>query len=591
QTSVYRSTKMLVKIWHRLSVNLTKGIYYKDLLMWLSQPDLKLLFKEELLAKINSTISYKRWIYIRDKEWLQLISEFPETQFFFELFTSHNFDFKQALNRLDSWLNSLSESKEFDDLSVEAIFRMQNTVIKMQEHADQNSFLNAVENIDLLFQHYTASEEVTFQGEPLQGIQILSPQETRGVNFRNCIIVGANDDVFPGSGRINSLIPFDLRIPFKLPLPQDKEGAVAYTFYRLIQRAEKTRLIYYTLSSDYKSTEPSRYILQIKHELADKKWNTILVEEDFIHENQMTEKAETIIQANDFSKERIRKLLENGISPSALNKFLACPLDFYYRYVIGLGELEELEENMEAATLGIVVHKVMEVFFKEFEQKEVNAAILKSFIPRIDHELDKAITEKYTKGNELSGFDIITKGVAKKMIENVINYDIDYLTEKNIKTKVEGVEVPLQAPLPLDKIGRKEKVLLKGLADRIDLEVGKFKIIDFKTGKVEDKHVTFSDSDERWVTSEKTKLVQLLAYTYMWFKGGHAPENITATLFGLKQARKGYFPLKRGKDTAVMNAQDMQRFETEVMDVIVEMLEISEFKHNEEAKYCEFCNQ
>jgi hypothetical protein len=134
-------------------------------------------------------------------------------------------------------------------------------------------------------------------------------------------------------------------------------------------------------------------------------------------------------------------------------------------------------------------------------------------------------------------------------------------------------------------------VKLKGLADRIDSENGHFHIIDFKTGKVEPKQVTFQESDEKWLTDRNGKLIQLLSYTYMWHKKGVYPEKISATLFGLKQSKQGYVPLHRGKNEARVTEADMERFEKELLDVIVKMLEISEFAHHPEAKYCEFCTQ
>jgi ATP-dependent helicase/nuclease subunit B len=589
QTSVFRTTKMLVRLWYRLTANTNKGLYYKDVLMWLSQPDIRTIISDDIIFKIQNKIAKKRWIYMREKDWKELTSEFPQVAFMLTLFTVENFNLEDVLNRLENWLVTLEKNPAFDELSKETIVRMQGMVYKMAEHAKENKFLNAVENIDILFQHYASKETVTFEGEPLEGIQVLSPQETRGVNFRNLIVVGANDDVFPGSGKLNSLIPFDLRKPYHLPLPEDKEGAVAYTFYRLIQRAETTRLIYYTQSSEYKSTEPTRYMLQVKHELADVKYKTTFREEDFVHDNQMLENSETRIHANDFSKSRIEALLENGISPSALNKFIACPLDFYYRYVIGLGEMEELEESMEAATLGIVVHYVLEKLFEPFEGLEINSSIVSNFIPQIEDLLNQAIQEKYTKDNELTGFDLITKGVARKMIENVLNFEIDRLQGKQVK--IEGVEESLEVSLPMSKVGKSELVKLKGLADRIDSEDGYFHIIDFKTGKVDPKQVTYQDSDEKWLTERNTKLIQLLSYTYMWYKKGFESHKISATLFGLKQSKQGYVPLHKGKNVALVSQADMERFEHELLDVIVKMLEISEFSHNPEAKYCEFCTQ
>ena len=51
-------------------------------------------------------------------------------------------------------------------------------------------------------------------------------------------------------------------------------------------------------------------------------------------------------------------------SATSLDSYLKCPLRFYYRYVLGLKEREELDEEIEAKDVGTLVHRILEEDFE-----------------------------------------------------------------------------------------------------------------------------------------------------------------------------------------------------------------------------------
>jgi CRISPR/Cas system-associated exonuclease Cas4 (RecB family) len=426
----------------------------------------------------------------------------------------------------------------------------------------------------------------------LEGLQVLSMVETRAVDFKHVIIVGANDEQFPGNGRAQSLIPFDLRKAFELPSPEEREGTIAYSFYRLLQRAEDVRMLYHTLSSDYKMTEPSRYLLQIEQELTGYGNRTNVRYEDFEHSNKFLQTGEEEISANEFSTERIHALLEYGISPSAINKFMRCPLDFYYRYVVGLGEVESLEENMEASTFGSIVHDVLETLYKRFVGMTIQDTDFDGFKIELDTLIDEAIHRLYNSNFELAGFDIIMGRIVKRMIEVVLEYDQKQFNDARKHGQerlVNGVEVELMAELPMDKIGVEIPARVRGKADRVDEQSGNFMVLDYKTGSVKPDELKLSDKEGPWLKDTKPKLLQILTYSYMWVKDGHAPEHTQAMLFGLKHAKQGPVSLMRGEERAVLREADIDKFEEELLGVLKSLLETQVFRHNPESEYCEFC--
>jgi CRISPR/Cas system-associated exonuclease Cas4 (RecB family) len=592
QVSLFRVVRMLLRMWSRLSKEVKKGMYYKDFSQWILQTDLDVLISSSQRREIQRYVMRRKFIYIREKELKELVQELPTMEVLQDLLTTENFNLPNCISRLKNFLSVYVESDHTDELTKETALRLQQILGRIEMHMEGNAFLNELPLLDLLFQHYASQETIAFQGEPLEGLQVLSMVETRAVDFKQVIIVGANDEQFPGNGRAQSLIPFDLRKTFELPSPEEREGTIAYSCYRLLQRAEDIRMLYHTLSSDYKMTEPSRYLLQIEQELTGYGNRTNVRYEDFEHSNKFLQTGEEEISANEFSTKRIHDLLEYGISPSAINKFMRCPLDFYYRYVVGLGEVESLEENMEASTFGSIVHDVLETLYKRYVGKTMFDEDFNGFKLELDTLIDEAIHRLYNSNFELAGFDIIMRRIVKRMIEVVLEHDQLKFSEARANGEeriVNGVEVELKADLPMDKIGVSLLARVRGKADRVDEQNGNFMVLDYKTGSVKSDELKLSDKEGPWLKDTKPKLLQILTYSYMWVKDGHAPEHTLAMLFGLKQANQGPVPLMRGQDPAVLREADIEKFEEELLGVLKSLLETEIFRHNPESEYCEFC--
>jgi ATP-dependent helicase/nuclease subunit B len=594
QTNVFRTTKSLIRIWSRLAKDTKKGIYHKDFAQWIVQPECEVLLSQKVRFALQRTIVKRRFVYIRQAEFEKLAIDTQVDQSLTAiaaLFDTTEFTLESLLIRLSAWLLELENSTFLDELNREAVLRMQSVVSRIRFQMNRTPWLNSPQVLEIIFQHYAALETIAFTGEPLKGLQVLSTVETRGVDFQRVIVVGANDDAFPGNGLPNSLIPYDLRTAFELPSMEDREGAFAYTFYRLLQRSKQVQLIYHTISADYKLTEPSRYILQLELELATFNNRTSIRYEDFGHEAVVVKKEEDFIPQDNFSKSRLKQLLEGGLSPSALNKFIQCPLDFYYRYIISLGELNEMEESMEASTFGSVVHYVLESLYTPFEGKELDSATIKTFYPQVDSLLDEAIMKNYASG-ELEGFDILAKGVAREMILRTLKLDEE--EQKNNETAnkrrtVHGIETTLTASIEHGFSNDLQQLVLKGKSDRIDRIGNEIRIIDFKTGKVDAHSVKLDDDSSKWFTDKNAKLIQLMMYSYMWNKMGNKPEETKAVLLGLKQVSQGYVGIMRGKEEAVLSDADMKEFQNGLISLVEEMLTTETFKHNPNSTYCEYC--
>lgn len=58
------------------------------------------------------------------------------------------------------------------------------------------------------------------------------------------------------------------------------------------------------------------------------------------------------------------------ISPTCLNTYLRCQKRFYYRYVAGLKEPEELDDEIDNRYFGLIFHRAAELFYLQFARPE-----------------------------------------------------------------------------------------------------------------------------------------------------------------------------------------------------------------------------
>src|SRR5690606_40061274 len=64
---------------------------------------------------------------------------------------------------------------------------------------------------------------------------------------------------------------------------------------------------------------------------------------------------------------RLKDIATNrGFSPSSIGNYLRNPMQFYFQRVLGIREVEEVEENIAHNTLGTIVHNRLEDLYQPF---------------------------------------------------------------------------------------------------------------------------------------------------------------------------------------------------------------------------------
>lgn len=563
-----------------------KRIYHKDLIQWIEQPVLRKITEPWRNALAKQLIDKKRAYFTAAEVQAWMIGKTGDTAFasFWKFLDVADDASKTIIQKMNALCEIILEDDDLDDITRECALQWQEKWEKLEPAHDQFLFLQTIESLEILIQHVISKESIALEGEPLEGLQIIGMIETRALDFKRVIFSHATEESMPGQSQMQTLIPFELRKAFEMPMPGDREASYAYNFYRLIQRAEEIEFYYPSTTSDFRSVERSRYIQQLEWEWPLYHDKVKIINQTISLPGSQDLDFEEIITADDFSTQQLLGQFKNGLSPSAINRYLSCPMDYYYRYVLGIGEINELEEQVDSAGMGTIVHAVLE----KWHAPILNQAMTMDHIKLWRSEIDLALTREFQYNDPnavVEGYNLLAMEAAKKMIERVLNYD-QQLIESGTAPTIIFTEKQMSRPLTLDD---GTEVQIRGTLDRVHLSGGICHILDYKTGKVESGDLTVSDIKiENILNGKKAKLTQILLYAWMAYKDGLSP---------LNQLQVGLFPLGtvEGKPHWLKNADQllhpdfMAEWEEGIRQLIMSMLNRPQFAHNEESQYCQFC--
>jgi len=439
------------------------------------------------------------------------------------------------------------------------------------------------ENIDLetlyqVFKQLCSKESIDFVGEPLGGLQVMGVLESRTLDFKEVIITSVNEGVLPSGKTQNSFIPFDVKRKFGLPIYKEKDAIFSYHFYRLLQRAKKITIIYNSKVSQLQGGEMSRFIKQLLHELPFKNKRAEVKLESFSPLLLRSDKRKVGIPKSKNIIDAIQTHIESGLSPSAINTFLNCELDYYYKYILGLREEEAVEEKVESNTFGTIVHNSVERLYQPFLGKILDDVIIQKIKTEVDQELifqfkkELGIIPEY--GNHK-----LTYEIARVFINNLILFDKKQIDLGN-EIQLLKVEESFKSSFDIPYDSGLQAVVLKGKVDRVDRMNGKLRIIDYKTGGVQLSDLSFQNVDVL-LSGRKDKAVQMLIYK-LAYQRANSKEEVTAGIVSLKNISSGFVPLK-----FEYSGEKEEEFLSNLLNRLFEVDKT--LVHQAGARFCQFC--
>lgn len=445
--------------------------------------------------------------------------------------------------------------------------------------------------IKKIVQEHFRSIKIPFEGEPVRGFQIMGFLETRTLDFKNVIILSTNEGKIPAGRNLNSYIPYGLRKVFELPTFEEQDAIYAYHFKRLIQRAENVHFIYDNTVAADSTGEVSRFVLQQlrlykshpNYEIKKKTYKGLIP----LHRKQKA----ICIEKRPEVMQMLERYLEGNegdkfLSPTSLTTYITCPLKFYLQYVARYNEQEQVEEDIDARNMGIVVHEVLEKLYTPYLQKEISAREVELLKGLVEKQLVLSLEEnKIVQSHQsLTGRDLVTKQVMEQMIQKVLDLDMTQAPFKILG--LEKSDYQYRVALPSGK-----KVVIGGTIDRIDERQGVIQIIDYKTGRVKlatASQLKLAYEEYTWLYFNDPDLKSgFQGYLYALLTRGHLSPPVKVGILSMRHLSQGTQWLRGGQP---IPEELIEAFEIHLRSIVEEIYnpEIP-FAHTEDSSQCEYC--
>ncbi len=302
-----------------------------------------------------------------------------------------------------------------------------------------------------------------------KGINLMTVHGSKGLEFEHVFFAGCNASSWekkrkPGGG-------YNLPDTIFSSQPQQKDDEeLRRLFYVALTRAEQHLFISYSrYKSDGKQLEPSMFIAEIQDlhpELITVAGH--LTDEEILSFSSLQFTA-VAPEIEKLEKEFISRLLEKfSMNVTALNNYLKCPLEFYFRNLVRIPSPKN-----EATEFGSSVHYALEQLFRKMSARQ-----LQPDIP------DNSIEAFPSKEQFIEDFDWYMhrhrESFTKEQFARRLEYGHDVLGnyyDKYIHSfnKIVAIERNIRNVVV-------KGVPLKGKLDKLEFDGKQVVVVDYKTG-------------------------------------------------------------------------------------------------------------
>ena len=564
-TSLLFSIFQLFVSQEKLQKSIINEYYYKDVIRFFKHQSIYGLISN--IDDFTSEIAKENQTFISEK----LLEKFLENQtsevkrVVLNLFKTFD-SVSNFIERILDLINLLKE--DVNDLEKEYLFRFYTVFTQLKTLQNEFEYFTDLKTLSLFFRQLIGSESLSFQGEPLKGLQLMGMLETRVLDFENIILASANEGVLPASSQQNSFIPFDVKVEFGLPTYREKDAIFSYHFFRLIQRAKNVFILYNTEHDVFGSGEKSRFVTQLE-----------MMRTDIVHKivspkvvAQKTELKE--ITKNELVFERLKELATQGFSPSSLTNYLYNPVAFYKQKILRIKEFDDVEETVAYNTLGTVVHETLDELYKPFIGQFLTTDDILEMEKIAKELVVKHFKIQFKNGDLSTGKNRLIFEVANRFVTNFLTQEKLLLKDKKNQLKIIATEENLSAEIEIDGIDFPIKI--HGNVDRVDELNGEIRIIDYKSGMVQSSELKVLDF-EQLRAKEQYKAIQVLLYGYLFTKSKNFDnsKNLKAGIFSFKNLNQGFLSINfssnyRTPDYTITE-EKLEEFLVEIKEYIKEI--------------------
>ncbi len=418
-------------------------------------------------------------------------------------------------------------------LNTEAYFQTYTTLGRFRRLITDGWLNVEAATLHKLLRQVLHSMSIPFHGEPAAGLQVMGVLETRNLDFRNILMLSVNEGNLPHRVNESSFIPHALRREFGLTTARHKTAVYAYYFYRLIQRAEHVRFVYNCSTGNGAAGEMSRFMTQLLIE------TNHPIRRIALTNQQATKPVKTTAIPKPSNLPEVLKRL----SPSAINTYLRCPVQFYFQRVARLKTPQPEANIIEPNTLGSVFHRTAELFYADMKQRAEGWITPQMLAPYLETKNDVLLLHYVRRAmeDEKVPSNPIVETTVKKYFRQLLRGDARLGNFRIIAT-----ETPrgLQLSVPY-KDGNAE-VEIAGTIDRMDLVTPPYadeetiRVVDYKTGGEPEKAASM---EQLFTPAPRHPHYILQTFIYSLLLTNGAKQAIQPTLFFVhKAAEENYSP-------------------------------------------------
>ena len=513
-----------------------------------------------------------------------------------------------------------------DPLFHESLYRTYTLLNRLQDLIMAGDLQVDIITLERLIQQLIQTTSIPFHGEPAEGIQVMGVLETRNLDFDHILVLSCNEGKLPKGVNDSSFIPFTLRNAYGLTTVENKVAIFAYYFHSMLQRAHDITLTYNNATEDGQSGEMSRFMLQ-----------TMVESQHSIKRRTLTAGQKPLRPAyNEEQKtDEVMAVLDDikMITPTFLNTYQRCQKQFYYKYVKGLLEPDEIDEDeVDNKIFGNIFHRAAELFYYTFASKE-DIAVDDRGKQRLIHPIvisagdldnalkdsslvyrlvDQAFREELFKVSssdyhpKYNGLQLINKEVIASYLRQLITID-----RRQAPFTIIGMEIVVSTTLGVATARGEKLFRIGGFIDRLDAVAAngnpsaggnlaeRIRVIDYKTGRAQATHP--KDIDEVFGTTPQAMnkhsdyYLQAILYSLIIKNDRRfnpAQEPVSPGLLFIQNAgSEDYDPtLKLGKellsDVAPLEAEFTEHLRSLLADIYNPAVPL---KPTEDKKRCIYC--
>ena len=344
------------------------------------------------------------------------------------------------------------------------------------------------------------TQTIPFHGEPLGGVQIMGMLETRNLDFPHLLMLSVGEGIVPARVADRSFIPFDLRKYYGIMTGDERSKVYAYNFYRLVARSGSVTMLYNASTDGDKSTgEMSRFMTRM-----------LLLTDIPIRHYTLSECSRNVSKTMPIPTSIGDRELR--LSPSSISNYVSCPLRFWFHSIAHINEVEPEQVILPANKFGSVFHKAAEIIMKRFINIPLSGKTLENLAdnePALKGIVNQAMEEEL--GSENKEHHKFEAQIIETYLKNLLRADARLCKETSDNLRILDTENKYEMPVTPDG-----SITLFGIIDRVDKVDGKVRIVDYKTGRFEDKKMKATGFEELFTNPDVKYVLQTFCYSLLY---------------------------------------------------------------------------